>query len=135
MWVFFFFSSLLAANRSFESKKSSILCRALWVLGRWSSSEVPLWYSLLNGKFCSCMAAKNSKFDLNNKPWMSKFNVVENMHWLKIISIVFEGWNFFQWLKFYSYKYPCIRFGLYCTTYYCRMAIKMYHLELHEFFC
>lgn len=129
-----FFSSPLAANRSFESKKSSILCRALWILGRRSSSKVPLWHSLLNCKFCSCMAAKNSKFNLNNKPWISKFNVVENMHWLKIISIFFEWWNFFQWLRLYLYKYLFIPFGLYFITRYCRMAIKMFHLELREFF-
>lgn len=47
---------------------------------------------------------------------------------IKIVSIVLKGENFL-WLKFYLYKYSCIRFGLCVTSSvlleYC---IKMYHL-------
>lgn len=129
MWGFF--SSLLAANRSFESKKQHS-SEALWVLEDDQVPEFPVvLFSTASFVLAWLLRIVSSIWIIN--PWIRKFNVVENMHWLKIVSIVFEG-KFFQVIEFlYLYKYSCIRFGLYLTYCY-RMAIKMYHLELHEFF-
>lgn len=104
-FVFLSLPSLpMAASRSSESQKGSILCRTIWVMGRWSSSKVPLWYSLLNCKFCSCMASQNSKFNVNNKPWLNKSNVLKNVQWLEIVNIF---WILKIVLNNWALKYIC----------------------------